>query len=76
MFSQTLDDSDIERLGDHFEVKDMTLGHLVSIDFHIAFDWPCLGHLPSLLELLDFISVIHTTLNGLRIYIVTSLLGH
>ena len=29
---QTLDDSDIERFEDHFEVKDLTLGHLMSFD--------------------------------------------
>lgn len=44
---QTFDDSDIERLEDHFEVKDLTLGPPMSFDFHILFDWPCLGPLPS-----------------------------
>jgi len=31
-----LDDIDIERLKDHFEVKNLTLGHPMSFDFHIA----------------------------------------
>ena len=44
---QTLDDSDIERLEDHFEVNDLIVSHPMSFDFHISFDWPCLGPLPS-----------------------------
>lgn len=44
---QTLDDSDIKRLEDYFEVKDLTLHrHPMSFDFDISFNWPCLGHLP------------------------------
>jgi len=37
-FDQTLDDIDIDRLEDHFEVKDLTLGHPLSFDFHISLD--------------------------------------
>lgn len=44
---QDLDDIDIEILKDHFEVKDLTLGYPTGIDFHISFDWLCLGPLPS-----------------------------
>lgn len=44
---QTLDDGDIERLEHHFEVKDLTLGHPMSFDFHISFDWLCRGLVPS-----------------------------
>ena len=44
---QTLDDIDVERLKDHFEVKDLTLSHLMSIDAHISFDWLCQGPVPS-----------------------------
>ena len=35
---QTLEDIDIDRLEDHFEVKDLTLGHPLSFDCHISFD--------------------------------------
>ena len=35
----TLDDVDLERVEDHFEVKDLILGHPTSFDFHILFDW-------------------------------------
>jgi len=76
---ETLGDSDIERLEDQFEEKenkDMTLGHLMSLDFHISFDWPCLGPLPSPLEMLHFILVIQITINGLCLHIITSLLDH
>jgi len=44
---QTLEDRDIDRFKDHFEVKDLNLGHPLSFDFHISFDWPCFGLLPS-----------------------------
>jgi len=44
---QTLDDSDMDRLEDYLEVKYLTLGHPMRFDFHISFDWPCLGALPS-----------------------------
>ena len=45
---QTLDDNDTDRLKDHFEIEDLTLGCPLSFDFHISFDWPCFGPLPSL----------------------------
>ena len=35
---QTLDDSDIDRLEDYFEVKDLTLGPPLSFDFYISLD--------------------------------------
>ena len=35
---QTLDDSDIKRLEDYFEVKDLTLGSPMSLDFLVLFD--------------------------------------
>jgi len=35
---QTLQDSDIERFEDHFEVKDLNLGHPTGFDFYISFD--------------------------------------
>jgi len=38
---QTLDDIDIEGLKDHFELKDLTLGHLMSFNVHVLFDWLC-----------------------------------
>jgi len=44
---QTLDTVDIERLEDHFEVKDLILGHPMSFDFYISFDCLCLGPFPS-----------------------------
>jgi len=44
---QTLDDNDTDRLKDHFEIRDLTLGHPLSSNFHISFDWPCFGPLPS-----------------------------
>jgi len=44
---QTLEDIDIDRLEDHFEVKDFTLGPPLSFDFHISLDWPCFDPLPS-----------------------------
>jgi len=44
---KTLDDSDLDRLKPHFEVKDLTLGHPVNFDVHISLDYPCLGPLPS-----------------------------
>jgi len=40
---QTLEDSDIGRLEDRFKVRDLTLGHPLSFDCHISFDWPSLG---------------------------------
>jgi len=73
---QTLDNSDIGRLKDHFEVKDLTLGHPMSFDFRILLDLPCLDPLPSLLEMSYFIYFIQITLDGLYIHIVTSLLSH
>ena len=42
-----LDHSDIDRLEDHFEVKDLTLGRPLRFDFHISFNWPCFSPLPS-----------------------------
>jgi len=45
--NQTLDDSDIKRLEDHFEVNDLSLSHPMSFDFHISLDWPWLGPLSS-----------------------------
>jgi len=71
---QTLDYSNIERLEDHFEVKNLTLGHAISFEFHISLYWHCLGPLPlPLLEMLDFIEVIQTSLDGLCIHIIASL---
>ena len=43
MLDQTLEDSDIDRLEDHFEVKNLILGHLLSFDGHVSFDWSCFG---------------------------------
>ena len=45
--NQPLNDSDIDKLMDHFEVKDLTLRHSLRFDFHISFDWPWLGLFPS-----------------------------
>jgi len=44
---QTLSDNGLDRLKDHFEIQDLTLGHHLSSDFHISFDWPGFGHLLS-----------------------------
>jgi len=44
---QMLDDSDVERLDDHFKVKDLALGPFMNFDFHVISYWPCFGHLPS-----------------------------
>ena len=44
---QALDDNALDRLEDHFEVQHLTLGHPVSFNCHISFDWPYLGPLPS-----------------------------
>ena len=43
---QTRDDNDIDRLKDPFEWQDLNLGHQLSSDFHIFFDWPCFSPLP------------------------------
>jgi len=40
---QTLEDSDIDGLEDHFKVRDLSLSHPLSFDCHISFDWPSLG---------------------------------
>jgi len=40
----------MERLEDHIEVNDLTMGHPMSFDFRILFDWFCLGPLPSSLR--------------------------
>ena len=51
--SPCLDQSDyidIKRLRDHFEVKDLMSGRPTGIDFHILFDWLCVGSLPSYLR--------------------------
>ena len=39
----TIDDIDVERLKHHIEVEDLKFGHPTGIDFHITFDWFCLG---------------------------------
>ena len=44
---QALNYINIERLEDHFEVKDLTLGHPMNFDVHISFDWLCQGPFPS-----------------------------
>ena len=46
VLDKILDDSDIKRLEDHLEVKNLTLGHPMSFDFHISLDWPGRGPLP------------------------------
>jgi len=50
---QTLDDSDVEKLKDHFKVKNLILAHPMSFGFHILFDWLCLSPLPSTLRDLE-----------------------
>ena len=45
---QILDDSDLDRLDDHFKVKDLTLGRPMSFDFCMSFKRPCFGPFPSL----------------------------
>ena len=45
--NQTLDDNGADRLKDHFEIQDLTLGRHLSTDFHIFFDWPGFSPLPS-----------------------------
>lgn len=44
---QILDDSNLDRLEDHLEVKDMTLGLPMSFYCHISFDWLCSTPRPS-----------------------------
>jgi len=72
---QNLDDSDIERLEDHFEVKDVTLGPPMSFDFHISTHWPFLGPFPSSFRGVG-LYVGYATLDGLWIHIITPLLDH
>jgi len=44
---QTLGDNGTDRLKDHFEIQDLTLGQHLSTDFNISFDWPGFGPLLS-----------------------------
>jgi len=44
---QIRDDNDINRLKDPFELQDLNLGHHLSSNFQIFFDWPCFSPLPS-----------------------------
>ena len=52
---KTLDDTDIERLEHHIEVKDLTLGHPMGINIHVTFDWLCLDSVPSPFRISNFI---------------------
>ena len=44
---QTLDDSNLDKLEDHLEVKDLTLGPPMSIYCQISFHWVCSSPLSS-----------------------------
>ena len=56
---QTLGDSDVDKLEDHFEMQDLTLGHPMGFDFHISMIGSAKVFSPPFLEMLDFIYVIH-----------------
>jgi len=73
---QNLDDINIDRLEDHFKVKDLTLGHLGAFIFILHLIGLALVLSPPPFEMLDFILIIQTTLDGLCIHVVISLLDH
>ena len=60
---QILDDNETDRLKDHFEMQDLTLGHPLSL-IGLA-----LVLSPPPLDMLNFILIFHTTPDGLCIHI-------